>query len=38
MKAPEVDGGFKGLHLPREVIDKIYPKNAERWFTGLKKN
>lgn len=27
-------GALKGLKLPREVIDKIYLKNAERWFSG----
>ncbi|MEJ7829282.1 MAG: amidohydrolase family protein [Segetibacter sp.] len=29
-------GEFKGLKLPREVIDKIYSKNAERWLPGIK--
>lgn len=29
------DGKFKGLNLPREVIDKIYRKNAEKWFPGI---
>jgi predicted TIM-barrel fold metal-dependent hydrolase len=24
--------GVKGLQLPKEVIDKIYCKNAERYF------
>jgi hypothetical protein len=32
MKAPEVNGDFKGLQLPKEVIDKIYYKNAVTWF------
>ena len=27
-------GELKGLHLPREVIDKIYLKNAEKWLSG----
>jgi hypothetical protein len=27
-----VNGEFKGLKLPREVVDKIYRGNAERWF------
>ncbi len=31
----KVGGGFKGLHLPKEVIDKIYHKNAERLFPGI---
>jgi predicted TIM-barrel fold metal-dependent hydrolase len=38
MQAPEVEGAFKGLRLPREVIDKIYYKNALRWFPHLAKN
>ena len=28
-------GEYKGLHLPREVIDKIYRKNAEKWLPGI---
>lgn len=28
-------GSFKGLKLPREVVDKIYRKNAEKWFPGM---
>ena len=35
MAAPEVDGKFKALHLPKEVVDKIYRKNAEKWFPGI---
>ena len=39
MTAPEVNGEFRGLKLPKEVIDKIFRKNAVRWFkmseTGL---
>ena len=31
-----VDGTFVGLKLPREVIDKIYCRNAEKWFPGIK--
>jgi predicted TIM-barrel fold metal-dependent hydrolase len=38
MEVPKVDGAFKGLHLPREVVDKIYRRNAEKWFPGLVKN
>ncbi len=30
-------GEFKGLKLPREVVDKIYRKNAESWFPGIVK-
>ena len=26
---------FKGLKLPRKVVDKIYKKNAETWFPGI---
>jgi hypothetical protein len=25
---------FRGLHLPRAVIDKIYRRNAEAMFAG----
>ena len=32
MNVPKVEGGFKGLKLPCEVVDKIYYKNAEKWF------
>ena len=28
---------FKGLRLPRTVVDKIYCKNAERWIPGFTK-
>jgi len=31
-------GEFKGLKLPREVVDKIYRKNAESWFPGIVKD
>ena len=27
-----VNQKFKGLQLPRAVIDKIYYKNAEKWY------
>jgi predicted TIM-barrel fold metal-dependent hydrolase len=37
MRVPKVDGEFQGLKLPREVVDKIYRKNAEKWFPGIKK-
>lgn len=37
MSAWEVDGEFKGLKLPREVIEKIYYKNAEKLFPEFKK-
>lgn len=32
MEAPEIDGQFQGLHLPRPIIDKIYRLNAQKWF------
>jgi len=28
-------GDLKGLKLPKEVVDKIYLKNAERWLSAL---
>ncbi len=34
MNEPEV-GEFKGLKLPREVVDKIYRRNAEKWFPAI---
>ena len=37
MKAPEVEGEFYGLRLPRQVVDKIYYKNAQRWIPGIPK-
>ena len=38
MRAPEVEDEFKGLQLPREVIDKIYRINAEKWFPQPNRN
>lgn len=35
MRVSDFDGRFKGLKLPRDVIDKIYRKNAEKWFPGI---
>jgi predicted TIM-barrel fold metal-dependent hydrolase len=32
MRVPKVDGEFKGLKLPREVVDKIYRTNGQKWF------
>jgi hypothetical protein len=32
MTATEVNGEFKGLRLPKEVVDKIYYTNAINWF------
>lgn len=37
MSVPKVDGEFKGMKLPKEVVDKIYRKNAEKWFPGMLK-
>ena len=37
MRVPKVEGMFKGLKLPREVVDKIYYKNALRWYPGILK-
>jgi predicted TIM-barrel fold metal-dependent hydrolase len=34
MSAGSVAGTFKGLALPKEVIDKVYRENAERTFVG----
>ena len=30
-----VDGSFKGLKLPGKIVDKIYFKNAQKWFPGI---
>jgi len=35
MTSWEVDGSFKALKLPREVVEKIYYKNALKWFPGV---
>ena len=32
MTSDLIEGEFQGLQLPREVIDKIYHKNAQIWF------
>jgi predicted TIM-barrel fold metal-dependent hydrolase len=37
MTSQHVNDEFKGLKLPREVIDKIYYKNAENLFPEFKK-
>jgi hypothetical protein len=36
LTTPEVNGTLKGLHLPADVVDKIYLKNAEKWFPAFK--
>ena len=35
MTVPNFSETFKGLKLPKEVIDKIYRTNAEKWFPGI---
>jgi hypothetical protein len=35
MTVPDFIEKFKGLKLPKEVINKIYRKNAEKWFPGI---
>lgn len=35
LTAPAVNGSFKGLKLPREVIDKIYYRNAVKKYPRL---
>jgi hypothetical protein len=32
MSSPEFVGSFQGLQLPKEVVDCIYYKNAQRWL------
>jgi predicted TIM-barrel fold metal-dependent hydrolase len=32
MKSTDFDQSFLGMHLPREVVDKIYRRNAQRLF------
>lgn len=32
MTSDLIEGEFQGLRLPREVVDKIYSKNAQKWF------
>ncbi|WP_228450739.1 amidohydrolase family protein [Chryseolinea soli] len=32
MTSPEVNGEFKGMKLPRTVVNKIFHDNAVRWF------
>lgn len=37
MHSTAFDAEFKGLKLPKTIIDKIYKQNAERWFPGINK-
>lgn len=32
LTSPHVNGEFRGLKLPKKVIDKIYRENAMKWF------
>jgi hypothetical protein len=34
LRSPDFAQSFAGMHLPREVIDKIYRRNAESMFKG----
>ncbi len=38
MTVPDFSDNFKGLQLPKEVVDKIYRTNAKKWFPGLTDN
>ncbi len=35
MTVPDFSEKFKGLKLPKEVVDKIYRTNAKKWFPGI---
>ncbi len=35
MTVPEVNGPFRGLALPRDVLEKVFRENARKWFPGL---
>ena len=35
MEAPKVTGSFYALGLPDEVVEKIYYKNAQKWYREL---
>ena len=37
LQSPYVDKKFKGLHLPKTVIDKIYHTNPEKYYFSKKK-
>jgi predicted TIM-barrel fold metal-dependent hydrolase len=38
MHSSSFDEAFKGLKLPKSVINKIYRNNAEKWFKGINKH
>ncbi|MCY1720766.1 amidohydrolase family protein [Prolixibacteraceae bacterium Z1-6] len=35
MTSSLIDGEFRGLQLPKEVIDKIYSSNTKRWYKSF---
>lgn len=35
MTVPDFPDQFKGLKLPKTVIDKLYKLNAQKWFPGI---
>ena len=35
MEVPEVNGKFRGLALPADVLKKIFRDNAVRWYPGI---
>lgn len=35
LTVPHFPEKFKGLQLPKEIVDKIYRTNAEKWFPGI---
>lgn len=35
MKVPKVEKEFNGMMLPKDVVDKIYLKNAQKWFPAI---
>ncbi len=36
MTSDLIDGEFKGLQLPKEVVNKIYAENYKEWFKSLR--
>lgn len=32
MESDLINSSFQGIQLPKEVVDKIYYKNANKWF------
>ncbi len=35
MNSTGFDAAFKGLRLPKTIVDKIYRQNAQKWFPGI---